>query len=213
MTQILHTPPAAVKDFSCTNLKRRQSQTSSSNDLLPCKRVIGKSPESVDVLVYFRYHIRVICAEGVSMNLLGKIAREKDRGSLFPTYLRMPHLLLQLEDAIHERFTRGRAAGDVDVDGHDAITAAGDAVTVVVVPATVGAAAHADNPPRIGHLVVHHAQRGGHLVRQCPRHDHHVRLSWRGSKDDPQSVLVIARGGQVHHFHGAAGQAEGQGPQ
>lgn len=53
--------------------------------------------------------------------------------------LGVSHLLLQLEDTEHEGFGGGRAAGDVNVDGDDAVTAAGDGVGVVVVTATVGA--------------------------------------------------------------------------
>ena len=50
-----------------------------------------------------------------------------------------PHL--QLQQAVHERLCGGRAAGDVQVHGHDAVAPPHHAVAVVVVPAPVGAAA------------------------------------------------------------------------
>lgn len=124
----------------------------------------------------------------------------------------LAHLALELEDAVHEGLAGGGAAGDVDVDGDDAVAAADDAVAVVVVAAAVGAAAHTDHPARLRHLVVHLPQRRRHLVRQRARHDHHVRLSGRSAEDDSEPVLVVSRRGQVHHLDGAAGQPEGHGP-
>jgi hypothetical protein len=53
--------------------------------------------------------------------------------------LGVSHLLLQLEDTEHEGFGGGRATGNVNVDGDDTVTAAGDGVRVVVVTATIGA--------------------------------------------------------------------------
>jgi hypothetical protein len=40
--------------------------------------------------------------------------------------LGVSHLLLQLEDTEHEGFGGGRATGNVDIDGNDTVTAAGD---------------------------------------------------------------------------------------
>lgn len=130
-----------------------------------------------------------------------------------PRDLCLPHLPLQLEDAVHERLAGGRAAGDVDVDGDDAVAAADDAVAVVVVAAAVGARAHGDDPARLGHLVVDLAQGGRHLVGQGAGHDHDVRLPRRGPEDDAHAVLVVPRGREVHHLQGAAGQPESHGPQ
>ena len=127
--------------------------------------------------------------------------------------LRLPHLALQLEDAVHEGLAGGGAPGDVDVDGDDAVAAPDDAVAVVVVAAAVGAAAHADDPARLGHLVVDLAQGRGHLVGQGPGHDHHVGLARRRPEDDPQPVLVVPRRREVHHLHGAARQPERHRPQ
>lgn len=78
--------------------------------------------------------------------------------------LGLPHLSLQLENTVHEGLASGRAAGDVDIDGDDTVAAADDAVAVVVVAAAVGAAAHADNPSGLGHLIIDLTQGGRHLV-------------------------------------------------
>lgn len=74
-----------------------------------------------------------------------------------PSDLGMPHLLLQLEDPIHERFGRGWASRDVDIDRHDPVTTTSNAVTVVVVSASVGTTTHADHPSR-NNLVLDHAE-------------------------------------------------------
>src|SRR4051794_5666916 len=59
-----------------------------------------------------------------------------------PRNLGIPHLPLQLENTIHQRLTRRRATRHVDVDRHDPVATPHHRVTIVVVPAAVGAAAH-----------------------------------------------------------------------
>lgn len=83
----------------------------------------------------------------------------------------------------------------------------------MVVAAAVGAAAHGDDPSRVGHLVVDLAQGGGHLVGEGAGDNHDVGLAGGRAEDDAQAVLVVSRRGEVHHFDGAAGQAEGHGPE
>ena len=83
----------------------------------------------------------------------------------------------------------------------------------MIVPATIRATAHADDPTRVGHLVVDLAQSRRHLVGQSARHDHHVRLTGRGAEDDAQPILIVARGRQVHHLDGTASQPERHGPE
>ena len=63
----------------------------------------------------------------------------------------------------------------------------------MVVAAAVCAAAHGHHPARLGHLVVHLAQRGRHLVGQRARHNHAVRLAGAGAEDDAKAVKVVAR--------------------
>ena len=125
----------------------------------------------------------------------------------------MAHLLLQLKYPIHQRLARGRTPGDINIHGHNPVAAPRHTVTVVVIPAPVSAAAHTDHPPRLGHLVVDLAERGSHLVGEGAGHDHDVGLAGGGAEDYSQAVLVVARSGEVHHFDGAAGEAEGHGPE
>lgn len=82
----------------------------------------------------------------------------------------------------------------------------------MVIPTPIRAAAHTDHPPGFGHLIVDLAEGGGHLVGERAGDDHDVGLARGGAEDDAQAVLVVAGGGEVHHFDGAAGKAEGHGP-
>ena len=130
-----------------------------------------------------------------------------------PRNLGISHLPLQLEDPVHQRLARRRAAGNIHIDRHDPVATSHHAVAVVVVSTAVGTRTHGDHPARVRHLVVHLAQRGRHLVGQRAGHNHHVGLAGRGTENDAETVLVVARGGEVHHFHGAASQTEGHGPE
>lgn len=56
----------------------------------------------------------------------------------------------------------------------------------------------------LGHLVVHLAQGGGHLVRERACDDHDVGLPGTGTEHNPKTVLVVTRRGHVHHLDGAA---------
>lgn len=83
----------------------------------------------------------------------------------------------------------------------------------MVIPAPIGAAPHANHPPWVGHLVVDLSESGCHLIGECAGYDHDVGLARAGAEDYAQAVLVVARGGEVHHFDGAAGKTEGHGPE
>jgi hypothetical protein len=71
-----------------------------------------------------------------------------------PGNLGVPHLLLQLEDTVHQRLGCGWASRNVNVDRYDPVASSGDRVAVVVVTTSVGAATHGDDPSWIGHLIV-----------------------------------------------------------
>lgn len=96
----------------------------------------------------------------------------------------LPHLSLQLKDTVHQSLARRGAAGDIDIDGHNAVTAPDDTVAVVVVTTPVGAASHADDPAGFGHLIVDLAQGGRHLVRERAGDNHDIGLAWRGTEND-----------------------------
>jgi hypothetical protein len=125
----------------------------------------------------------------------------------------VPHLLLQLEDTVHERLSGGRAAGHVDVDGDDPVTAPCDRVAVVVVSTTVCAATHGNDPSGVGHLVVDLAQRRCHLVGKSSGDNHDVGLARRSTENDTETILIVSGGREMHHLDGAARKTECHGPQ
>lgn len=125
----------------------------------------------------------------------------------------MPHLLLQLEDAEHERLGGRRAARNVDIDWYDSVTSSGDTVAVVVVTTTIGAAAHGNDPSWVGHLVVDLSQGGSHLVGEGSGDNHDIGLTGRCTENDSHSVLIVAGCGEMHHLDGAACKTESHGPQ
>ena len=51
-----------------------------------------------------------------------------------------------------------------------------------------------------------------HLVGECSGNDHAIGLARRGAEEDTEPVDVVAGRAGVHHLHGAAGEAEGHGP-
>jgi hypothetical protein len=130
-----------------------------------------------------------------------------------PCDLGMPHLLLQLEDAVHERLSGGRASRDVDVDGHNPVASSCDRVAVVVVASSVRAATHGDDPSRVGHLVVNLSQRWSHLVCEGSSNDHNIGLTGGSTENDTEAILVVSWSGQVHHLDGTAGETESHGPE
>ena len=87
-------------------------------------------------------------------------------------------LLLDVHQRVEDGLGARRAAGDVDVDGHEVVDALHDAVAAVHA-ARRGARALGDAPLRAGHLVPDAADGVGHLVRAPPGDDHQVRLAGR----------------------------------
>ena len=128
-------------------------------------------------------------------------------------YLHQATHLLQLEDPIHKSFRRRWASRDVNIHWHDTITAPYHAIAVMVVPAAICAAAHRNNPSRVRHLVVDLTQRRSHLIRECAGHDHHVGLARGGTENYTEAILIVTGRREMHHFDGAAGQAEGHRPE
>src|SRR6185312_11237270 len=124
-----------------------------------------------------------------------------------------PDLLLQLENAVEQRFRGGWATRHVDINGNYTIAAAYDRVGVVVIAPAIGAGAHRNHPARLGHLVIDLAECRRHLVGERAGDDHHVRLAWARSEHDAEAVEVIARSAGVHHLDGAAGEPEGHRPE
>lgn len=82
----------------------------------------------------------------------------------------------------------------------------------MVVTATVGATAHRYHPSWLRHLIVYLAERRCHLVGKSTGHNHNIRLAGRGTENDTEAILVVAWGGEMHHFDGTAGETEGHRP-
>ena len=98
---------------------------------------------------------------------------------------------LQQKNAVEQRFGARRAAGDIDVDRHDAVAAAHHRIGIVVVAATIGAETHRDDVARLRHLVVDLAQRGRHLVGERTGDDHHVGLARARTEHHAETIEVI----------------------
>jgi hypothetical protein len=130
-----------------------------------------------------------------------------------PGDLGMPHLLLQLEDTVHERFSGRRASRYVDINWYDPVATSCDRVAVVVVTSSVRAAAHGNDPSRLGHLVVDLSQRRCHFVCEGSGYNHDIGLTGRGTENDTEAILIVPWGGQVHHLDGAACETERHGPE
>jgi len=129
-----------------------------------------------------------------------------------PRDLLSSHLLLQLENPIKQSLSGRRATGNIDVYGQDAVDATKNTVTVMVVAAPIGTAAHTDYPFGVWHLVVTQSNSRSHLVGDSAGNDHNVGLTRRGSKDDAQTVLVVSRHRAMHHLNAATCQGEGERP-
>ena len=125
----------------------------------------------------------------------------------------MSHLLLQLEDSVHQRLTRRRTPWDIDIHGHDSVTPPRNRIAIMIITPSIRTRPHRDDPSWVRHLVIDLSQRRRHFVGQGAGDYHDVRLARGGAEDYTQAILVVARGGEVHHFYGAAGEAEGHGPQ
>ena len=83
----------------------------------------------------------------------------------------------------------------------------------MVIATPIRTAAHRNNPSRIRHLIIDLSKRRSHLVRERAGNNHDIGLTRRGTEDYTETILVVAGSRQVHHFDGAAGKAEGHGPE
>jgi len=121
-----------------------------------------------------------------------------------PRNLSVPHLLLQLENAKHERLACWWAARNVDIDWHNPITPTRHRVAVVIITATVRTTSHRNNPSRIRHLIIHLSESRGHLVGECTGNNHNIGLTRGGAENYTKTILIVARCREMHHFDGAA---------
>lgn len=85
-------------------------------------------------------------------------------------------LPLQHQDPVHQSFSGRGAPRHVNINGDDPVDSPDDAVRIVVVPTSVGAATHGNHPLGLRHLVVDLPNGRGHFIGDRPGHDYHVGL-------------------------------------
>lgn len=124
----------------------------------------------------------------------------------------MPHLLLQLKDTIHKCLTSRWTTRHIDINRHNPITPSSNTITIMIIATTISTRSHTNNPSRIGHLIVDLSKCRCHLVGEGSGYNHDVGLTRRRSENYTKSILIVAGGGEVHHFDGTAGESEGHGP-
>lgn len=167
----------------------------------PIARHLNNLDNTPKQKVYFLHHNRVsfyVLLENHGI-MDGKWIEERYLVCLF---------LLEQEDAVHQSFCGRWASRDVNVDRNDSIASSNDRVRVVVVPASIGATSHRDDPSRFRHLIVDLSQRRSHFIRQRSSDNHHITLSWRSTENDSESILIVSGCRDVHHLDCATSQTE-----
>ena len=97
---------------------------------------------------------------------------------------------------------------NIYIHRHNSITPPHYRIAIMIVPAAIGTASHADDPSRIRHLIVHQPQRWSHLICQSSRDYENVWLSRRATENDTKSILIVAGHWGVNHFHSTASQTK-----
>mmetsp|Transcript_7838 Transcript_7838/g.11425 ORF Transcript_7838/g.11425 Transcript_7838/m.11425 type:complete len:201 (+) Transcript_7838:79-681(+) len=123
------------------------------------------------------------------------------------------NLLLQLKQTKKQRLSSRRTPRNINIHRHNPITPPHNTVRVMIIPTTIRTTPHTHNPPRLRHLIIHLPQRRCHLIGERTSHNHNVRLTGGGAEDHAETFHVVAGGAGVHHFDGAACEAEGHGPE
>lgn len=123
------------------------------------------------------------------------------------------HLLLQLEDAIHECLGGWRAAWNIHINRNNSVATPNNRIGIMVVATTVSTRAHGNHPSWFRHLIINLSKRRGHFICQSTGNNHNIGLTWRGSENDTQSILIVSGGRDVHHLHSATRQTEGHWPE
>lgn len=123
-----------------------------------------------------------------------------------------PNLPLQLQQPIQQRLCSWWAARDIHIHRHDSVTSSHHRVAIMIITTPIRTTSHRHHPSRLGHLIIHLPQSRSHLIRQCPRNNHAIRLPWTRSKDDSESIQIISRSSCVHHFYSTTCQSKCHGP-
>ena len=107
-------------------------------------------------------------------------------------------------DAVDDGFGTGRAAGDVDVDGENAVEGAFEGVGFVEDAAGNGAGPDGDDDFGVGHLVVDAAEAVGHLFRDGAGDEEGVGVPGGPDDFDAEALDVVAGGDHGDVFDVAA---------
>ncbi len=103
----------------------------------------------------------------------------------------------------------GRAAGGVHVYRQVLVNARYNVIALFEGTAGGGAGSHGDDVFRFGHLVVEAHDLGHHLLGDCTRDDHQIRLAWRGPRQlRTKAGHIVAGGAGDDKLDGAARQAK-----
>ena len=163
--QLFSANTVSVHNVSCS-YRSRASRASASGDLwVEFAAGLTKEPSSqVSVSISLRsisqlYDFTVFNLDAFISTVSLTKAKKAGLQSLLPVPhsgdFRMPHLLLKLEDGVHQRFASRRTARNVDIHRHDSVTTSRHRVAVVIISTTVRATTHAYHPSWIWHLIVH----------------------------------------------------------
>ena len=124
------------------------------------------------------------------------------------------NLPLQLHHAVEYGLGARRAAGDVNVYGHDFADALHYVVTALERSAGYGAAAHGHNVLRLGHLVVKTLEGGSHLVGDRTGAHDEVGLAGRVTRNlEAEACEVVTGATYGHELDTAAARCERKRPQ
>merc|ERR1719234_257312 len=113
------------------------------------------------------------------------------------------HFLLKLKEAIHQCFSCGGAAGHIDVNRNNSVTAPDNSIRVVIITPTIGTATHAHHPTWLWHLIVDFSEGWRHLICESSCNNNDISLTGRSSEDNsiPAPVdKVINPGKGPFHF-------------
>ena len=111
---------------------------------------------------------------------------------------------LELHQSIQDRFRPGRASGNININGNNAINPLHRSIIIVKTSAgRAGAKRH--YPFRLTHLFVYPLKNRGQLLVHSANHHEEISLPRAKSRQkSPEAVNIVWRHRQRHIFHGTA---------
>jgi len=127
--------------------------------------------------------------------------------------LRMSHLLLQLENPVHQRLTGRRAPWHINIHWDNSITPPSNTIAIMIITTPIRTTAHTNHPSRVRHLIIDLTECWGHFIGEGAGYNHDVGLTRGSTENYTEAILVVTGCTEVHHFDGAAGEAKCHGPE